>query len=89
MEKNKLDKTFGAVGMSAGLLLMVVGAAIVFFSFTGIVLIALGAFVAFTYTATLIDFNNKRIKFATYVFGIIPWGKWVSIEPTMRIGVRN
>lgn len=87
--KNNLDKAFGAVGMSAGLLLLVAGAAITFFSLTGLVLLAIGALVGFTYTATLLDFNNKRVKFTTYLFGIIPMGKWIFIEPGMKIGVRD
>jgi len=87
--KNKLDKTFGAVGMSAGLLLMVAGAAITFFSLTGLVLLAMGALVGLTYTATLVDINNKRMKFTTYLFGIIPLGKWIHVESGMSVGVRN
>lgn len=75
--------------MSAGLLLLVAGAAITFFSLTGLVLLAIGALVGFTYTATLLDFNNKRVKFTTYLFGIIPMGKWIFIEPGMKIGVHD
>jgi len=87
--KNKLDKSFGAVGMSAGMLLLVAGTVIVFFSLTGILLFAIGALVGFTFTATLVDLKNRRMKFATYLFGIIPVGQWVAIKAGMVLDVRD
>jgi hypothetical protein len=86
---NKLDKSFGPVGTSAGVILFVVGLFTTFSSFYGLILVVLGAFVGFSSTSTFIDFEKKRIKFSNNLFGIIPFGKWISIEQTMKIGVRE
>lgn len=85
----KLDKSFGPVGSSAGFALFIAGIAIVFVSLFGLILIVAGAFLAFTSTGTIIDFDTKRIKFLEKWFGIIPIGKWIQIEPHMKIGIKN
>jgi len=86
--KNKLDKSFGPVGTSAGSLLLVAGLIITYTSFFGLVLVLLGAFVGFSSTSTYIDFEKKRIKFSNNLFGIIQTGKWISIEKTMKVGLK-
>jgi len=86
---NKLDKSFGPVGTTAGIVLFVVGIITIFSSLYGLILIVLGAFVGFTSTSTFIDFEKKRIKFSNNIFGIIQTGKWIPVEPTMKIGVQE
>ena len=85
----KLDKSFGPVGTTAGIFLFVVGIITIFSSFYGFILIVLGAFVGFSSTSTLIDFEQKRIKFSNNIFGIIPTGKWINVEPSMKIGIEE
>ena len=58
-------------------------------SWFGIILILIGAFVGFSSTSALIDFDKRRIKFSNNLFGIIPIGKWIAVSPTMRIGIRQ
>ncbi|MDP4290561.1 MAG: hypothetical protein Q8908_05730 [Bacteroidota bacterium] len=86
---NKLDKSFGPVGTTAGLVLFVVGLITTVSSFYGLILIVLGAFVGFTSTSTFIDIEQKRIKFSNNIFGIISIGKWIPVEPTMKIGIKE
>jgi hypothetical protein len=86
---NKLDKSFGPVGTTAGVVLVLVGIITIFSSFYGLILLFMGAFVGFTSTSTMIDFEKKRVKFSNNIFGIIPIGKWISIEPTMKLGVEE
>ena len=86
---NKLDKSFGPVGTTAGIVLFVVGIITIFSSLYGLILIVLGAFVGFTSTSTFIDFEKKRIKFSNNIFGIIQTGKWIPVEPTMKIGIQE
>lgn len=86
---NRLDKSFGPVGTSAGVILFVVGLLTTFSSFYGLILVVLGAFVGFSSTSTFIDFDKGRIKFSNNLFGIIPIGKWISIEQTMKIGIQE
>ena len=86
---NKLDKSFGPVGTTAGIVIFVVGLITIVSSFYGLILIVLGAFVGFTSTSTFIDFEKKRIKFSNNIFGIIQTGKWIPVEPTMKIGVQE
>jgi hypothetical protein len=86
---NKLDKVFGPVGTSSGILLFVAGLILTWFYFSGLILVVIGAFVGFTYESTLIDDDKKRVKFSNNLFGIIKTGKWIQIESLMKIGIKE
>lgn len=60
-----------------------------FESLLAIIIILFGAFVGFSYTNTVIDIAKKRIKFSNNIFGIIPFGKWITISHDMKIGIRK
>jgi len=87
--KNKLDKPFGPAGASTGIILFIVGVVTTWFTLVGLVLVVPGAFIGFTSTGTLIDTEKKRIKFLNMLFGFIPYGKWMQIEPGMKIGLKK
>ena len=89
IENNKLDKSFGSVGSTSGIILFIAGLILVYFYFSGLILILIGAFVGFSSTSTMIDYEKKRIKFSNNLFGLIKIGRWISIEPDMKIGVRR
>ena len=89
IKKNKLDKSFGSVGTSAGVCLFIAGVIITIFYISGLILILIGAFVGFTSTSTLIDYDKKRIRFSNNIFGIIKIGKWINIESGMKIGIKK
>jgi hypothetical protein len=89
IQKNKLDYSFGPAGTSAGIILFLTGLTLVFFYYSGAILILVGALVGFTFSGTMIDFGKKRIRFANFIFGIIPVGKWIRIDPSMKIGIRE
>jgi hypothetical protein len=86
---NKLDKSFGAVGTSSGVFLFIAGLIITYFYFSGLILVVIGAFVGFSSTSTLIDYDKKRVKFSNNLFGILKIGKWLNIEPDMKIGIKK
>lgn len=85
----KLDKSFGPAGTSAGIFLFFTGLIITYFSLTGLILVVIGAFVGFTHTSTLIDFNKRRLKFSNNLFGIIRIGEWIYIHTDMKIGIKK
>lgn len=87
--KNKLDKSFGPVGTSAGIFMLIVGIVVTFYSFTGLILVFIGAFVGFTSTSTMIDNDKKRIKFSNNLFGFIKTGQWIDIKPEMKLGLKK
>jgi hypothetical protein len=87
--KNKLDKTFGPFGSSTGFFMLLGGIIATYFSFVGLLIAIVGAFAAFTSTSTLIDTDNKKIKFSDNLFGIIQVGKWIDIKPNMKIGLKK
>jgi hypothetical protein len=89
MTNNRLDMSFGPVGTSAGVILFVAGLALSCFYFSGLILILIGGFVGFTSTSTLIDYAGKRVKFSNNIFGIIRTGRWIQIEPSMKIGIKE
>lgn len=86
---NKLNKAFGPVGTTAGISMFIAGLIISWFSFTGPILILIGAFVGFTSTSTLIDHEKRSLKFSNNIFGIIKTGQWIKIEPDMKIGIKK
>jgi hypothetical protein len=83
----KLYKTFGPVGSVAGIILFAAGFILVWFSLSAFVLIILGAFIGFSYSSTEIDFEQKKIRYSDVLFGIIRIGKWINVEPEMKIGI--
>jgi hypothetical protein len=88
--RNKLDKSFGPVGSMAGSILFFAGLIVVFTSLlTGAFLILLGAFAGFSSTGTIIDTEKRRIRFLNNFFGIIPAGKWLPIEDSMKLGLKE
>jgi hypothetical protein len=86
---NRLDKTFGPVGSMAGIILFIAGLVLSYFYLSGVLLILLGAFVGFSSTSAIIDPEKKRIMFSNNLFGIIPTGSWIDIEPSMTIGIKE
>jgi hypothetical protein len=87
--KNKFEKTFGPFGTSTGFFMMILGIVATYFSFFGIFIVVIGAFACFTSTSTIIDTDNKKIKYSDNLFGIIPVGKWIDIKPDMKIGLKK
>jgi hypothetical protein len=55
----------------------------------GLILVLVGAFMGFSSTSTLIDFDKKRIMFSNNLFGFIKTGKWFDIDPTMKVGIKE
>jgi hypothetical protein len=80
---------FGPVGATAGIILFAAGLALTYFSLTGLFLVVLGAFFGFTSTTTFIDEDQKRSKFSNLLFGFIPTGTWLAIQPDMKLGIRQ
>jgi hypothetical protein len=89
IKEYKLDKSFGPVGTIAGVTVFVVGIVLICFSISGLFLIAIGAFVGFSSTSTLIDSDNKKVRFCNNLFGIIKVGKWITIETNMSVGIKQ
>jgi len=87
--KYKLDKSFGPSGTFAGYALIVIGLITTYSSWIGLLLIIIGAFMGFSSTGTVIDTDNKRIKFLNNLFGFIKTGKWVDIDPAMKVGIKE
>jgi hypothetical protein len=86
---NKLDKSFGPSGSTAGIVLFSIGVILTFSNFLGLILVLLGALLGFTFTCTIIDFETRQIKFTEKLFGIIPTGKWIKIDSGMKVGIKE
>jgi hypothetical protein len=87
--KNKLDRTFGPFGSSTGFFMLLGGIIATYFSFLGLIIAIIGAFAAFTSTSTIIDTDKKKVRHSDNLFGIIPVGKWIDIQPDMKIGLKK
>jgi len=88
--KNKLDQSFGPVGSMAGIIIFIAGLYVTcFVSLTGLILLLTGAFVGFTSTSAVIDYEKKRVKLSNNFFGIIKLGHWITIDSKMKIGIKK
>jgi hypothetical protein len=87
--ENRLDGSFGPAGTTAGIIVFVAGLALAYFHLTGLILAVIGAFAGFTNTSVLIDTDKKSVKFSNNLFGFIRTGKWVSLEPSMKVGIKK
>jgi hypothetical protein len=85
----RLDKTFGPFGTSTGMFMTIGGIVMIYFSLSGIIVIIIGAFVGFTSTSTIIDWDKKRIRYSNNLFGIIKTGPWINVEPNMKLGIKK
>ena len=84
---NKLGKFFGTSLSSAGYFLMGAGILTISYSFTSLALIISGAFLAFTYTGTILDIDNKRVRPYISLFGIFRTGEWVNISHASQFSI--
>jgi hypothetical protein len=87
--KYRLDFAFGPVGSTAGIFIFCAGIGIIYFSLIGLVCILLGSFIGFTTSASVVDFESKKIKYGNNLFGIINTGKWIEINESMSLGIRQ
>lgn len=87
--KYVLDKSFGPPGSFTGYFILLVGLITVFASWSGLVLIVLGSFMAFSTSGCMIDCDNFKIRFTDNLWGIFKVGKWQYIHPRTQIGVNH
>ena len=87
IKRYKLDKSFGSVASFAGILILISGLGLLFYSSGGLILILIGAFIGFTSTSTSINFDTGKLKHSLNLFGIFDTGKWISLEPEMKLGI--
>lgn len=82
-------KFFGKSGQYSGYALIAGGLLALFStkSPAAMFLVVPGIFMAFTYSGTILDYNNKRVKQYTSVFGIYNAGKWISISSFTRFNI--
>ncbi len=86
---NRFDKSFGPVGSSAGLFLLIGGFILLYYSYSSLFLIIFGALLAFTNSSTTIDYKNKRVRFCNNICGLFKFGKWTDVQSDMFIRIEN
>lgn len=87
IENNIIEKSFGPVGTFAGIIVFIGGLILIISSFSGAILILIGALFGFSYSSTAIDYDRKRMKFINNIFGLIKTGRWIEVNEMMKIGV--
>ena len=70
--------------------MFIIGLIATYFSIIlGLILVLVGAFMGFTSTSTVIDYDKRRIKLSNNLFGVFKTGQWINIEPSMKIGIKK
>lgn len=87
---NRLGKSFGSSFSFSGWILCIAGILLTYNSIYCLLLIIPGAFIAFTDSSVIIDFDSKKIFYSNNIFGILKFGKWFSVgtDSTLKV-VRN
>lgn len=86
---NKLGSFFGPIGAFAGIIVFIAGFISIYFSLIiGAILIIIGAFVGFSYTSVILDFDKKKFKSSNILFGFVPIGKWIQINKDLKVGFK-
>jgi|APIni6443716594_1056825.scaffolds.fasta_scaffold08662_2 hypothetical protein len=89
LRDNNLGKFFSPVQIYMGYVFIGCGIFTATYSLTSLLLIIPGSFMAFTYTGTMIDFDNNRVKPYTSLFGIFRTGKWIEVTHFTRFSIKN
>ena len=89
VRNNKLGKFFGPSFTYTGYALIAAGVLSLTYSLTSLFLLIPGIFIAFTYTGTIIDTENKKVKPYTTYFGFIQSGKWLDIKRFSRFSIEK
>lgn len=76
----KIDKLLGPSGSFAGYSLMIFGVIGTCYNLTGLILVVAGMLMAFTFDGAIIDYETRRIKNYTCLFGLFKVGKWHSVN---------
>lgn len=76
----KHGRFFGPVQIYMGYVFIAIGIFCAIYSLTILLFIIPGSFMAFTYTGTIIDTENKRVRPYTSLFGFIRTGKWTEVS---------
>lgn len=89
IEKFKTEKVFNSYAISMAAIFIIAGAVTGIKHPLAFILVAIGLFIAFSTSGTIIDYHKKQIKRATYIFGIIAVGKWIPIKNPVQIQVKK
>ena len=89
MRNNNFGKFFGTSFTYSGYALIIAGLLMVSTSVMALILIIPGMFIAFTFTGTIIDTENKRVKPYTTLFGFIRTGKWLETNQFSNFAIEK
>lgn len=89
MKKYKLDKTFGKTGSILGYIIVLAGIYVSYYSWIGFTTIFVGAFLALSYNSSQIDFEKRKFKYSSNLFGFISIGSWLDIKDGMNLKIRE
>lgn len=77
---NNHGKFFGPVQVYMGYVFVAVGIFCAIYSPYILLFLIPGTFMAFTFTGTMIDIENKKVRPYTSLFGFIRTGKWIEVS---------
>jgi hypothetical protein len=84
---HKIDKFLGTSGTFAGYSFMVFGIIWTYSNPAGLIFVAAGMFMALTFEGTKIDYDSRRIKSYTCLFGLFKVGRWYSVNNFSKFSI--
>lgn len=87
--KTKLSNIFGPNSPIIGSIFVGIGVITIFSTWKAIFIILAGMFFGFSKRVAIIDTAKRRVKTQEEYGGIIPVGKWISVDSTMSLGYKS
>jgi hypothetical protein len=85
----KLGKIAGPSGTFSGYVLVVFGIISTIFTFSGIVVLIIGLYLAFGQFCSMIDSENRKLKMGIKLFGWAIPDRWTEIDDTYKLEIRK
>jgi hypothetical protein len=87
--KTKLSSIFGPNSSIIGSIFIGIGIITLLTTWKAIFLIVAGLFFGFTNKVSIIDTDKRRVKSQEVYAGVIPFGKWISVDASMSLGYKT
>jgi hypothetical protein len=85
----KLNKIAGPSGTFSGYILLIFGIISTIFTLTGVVVLIIGLFLAFSYYCSSIDSENRRVRNGIKLFSWVISGRWTDVDDTYKTEIRK
>jgi hypothetical protein len=82
-------KFFSVVQITIGYVFIGCGIFFSFYKLSALIFLIPGLFIALTYSGTILDTGNRKLRSYTCLFGLITTGKWITLDGFTRFIIQR